>query len=52
MYVYDFNTILPTEMNNRRVKEMIRAFTELTEYLKIRRINTVFHFMYNESSTA
>ena len=31
---------------------MIRAFTELTEDLKTRGINQVFHFADNEASTA
>ena len=35
MYVYDCNTILMTEMKNRSDKEIIWAFTELTEDLKI-----------------
>ena len=52
MYVYDCNTILTTEMKNRSDKEIIRDFTSLTEYLKIRGINTGFHFMDNEASTA
>ena len=51
MYVYYCNNILMTEMNNKSDKEMIRAFIELTENLKIRGINPGFHFMDNESST-
>ena len=30
---------------------MVRALTELTEYLKSRRMNSGFHFMNNEAST-
>ena len=51
MYVYDCNATLTTAMKNRSDKEMIQAFTELTEDLKIRRINQGFHFMDNEIST-
>ena len=39
MYVYGCNATLTTAMKNRSDKEMIRAFTELTEDLKSRRIN-------------
>ena len=52
MYVYDCNTILTTEMKNRSDKEMIRDFTELTEYLKSHKINPGFHFIYNEAYTS
>ena len=52
MYVYDCNTILTTSMKNRIDKEMIQAFTELTEDLKRCGINPGFHFMDNEASTA
>ena len=52
MYVYACNSILPTKMKNRSDKEMIRAFTELTEDLKIHGINPGFHFADNEASTA
>ena len=51
MYVYDCNAILTTAAKNRSDKEMIIAFTSLTEYLKIRGINQGFHFMENEVST-
>ena len=47
MYVYDCNFILTTAIKNRSDKDMIRAFTSLTEYLKIRGINPYFHFMDN-----
>ena len=52
MYVYDCNAILTTEMKNISDKEMIRDFTELTEYLKSHKINPGLHFMDNEASTA
>ena len=39
MYVYDFNAILETTTKNKSDKEMIRAFTELTEDLKSCGIN-------------
>ena len=39
MYVYDFNAILETPTKNKSDKEMIRAFTELTEDLKSCGIN-------------
>ena len=52
MYVYDCNAILTTAMNNRGDKGMIRAFTSLTEDLKIWGINPGFHFMDNEAYTA
>ena len=52
MYVYDFNDILTTAMNNISDKEMIWAFTELTKELKSCRINQGFHFMDNEAYTA
>ena len=51
-YVYDFNTILTTEMKNKSDKEMIRAFTELPKDFKIRGINSGFHLMDDEASTA
>ena len=51
MYMYDCNAILTTVMKNISDKEMIRAFTSLTEYLKICGINPGFHFMDNEAST-
>ena len=38
-------------MNNRRYKEIILDFIELTTDLKTRRINPGFHFMENEEST-
>ena len=49
MYVYNCNSILTTEMNNRSDKEIIRAFTELTTDLKSRKINPGLHLMENES---
>ena len=52
MYVYDFNSILTTEINNSSEKETIRDFKSLTEELKIRGINPGFHFMDNQESTA
>ena len=51
MYIYGCNAILTTAMNNIIDKEMIQEFTELTEDLKIRRINPGFHFMDNETYT-
>ena len=52
MYLYGCNSILTTAMNNRSDNEMIRAFTELTEYFKGHVINPGFHFIDNEASTA
>ena len=52
MYVYDCNFILTTAMKNRSDKEIIRAFSSLTEDLKSRGIHAGFHFMDNEASTA
>ena len=49
--MYDCNAILTTVMKNISDKEMIRAFTSLTEYLKIRGINPGFYFMDNEVCT-
>ena len=34
MYLYNCNSILTKAMNNKSDKDMIRAFTSLTEYLK------------------
>ena len=51
MFVYDCNAILTTEMKNIIDKEMIRAFTSLTEDLKIQGIKPCFQFMDNEAST-
>ena len=51
MYVHDCNSILTTAIENRSDKDMIRAFTSLTEYLKIRGIQPGFHFMENKAST-
>ena len=51
MYMYGCNAILTTAMKNRSDKEMIRAFTSLTEDLKSLGINPGFHFMDNEAST-
>ena len=39
-------------MKNRSDKEMIRAFTELTEDVKICVTNLGLHFVDNEASTA
>ena len=47
MYLYDCNAILTTAMNNISDKEIIRAFTALTEDFKRRGIDPGFHFMYN-----
>ena len=52
MYVYEFNAILTTAMNKRREREMISAFTYLTEDFKSRGIHPGFHLMENEASTA
>ena len=52
MYVYDWNVILKTAMNNRIDKEVIRAFTELSTDLKIHGINPGFNLMENKASTA
>ena len=52
MYVYDCNAILTTAINIRSDKEMMQAFTELNEDLKSCGINTDFHFIDNEASTA
>ena len=52
MYVYDFNNIVTTAIQNRSDKEMIWDFTELAKYLKTHGINPGFHFMYNEASTS
>ena len=51
MYVYGCNAILTTAKKNISDKYMIRSFTYLTGYLKIRGINPGFHFMENEAST-
>ena len=51
MYVYDCNFILTTSIKNRSDKDMIRAFTSLTEYLQGLGINPCFHIMDNEEST-
>ena len=52
MYVYDYNIILTSAIKNIGDKEMIWAFTEITEYLKIREINPGSHFMDNEALEA
>ena len=52
MYVYDCNAIPTTKMKNRSNKETIRAFTSLTEDLKIRGIHLGLHFMENKASDA
>ena len=52
MYVYGFNAILATAMKNRRDKEMIWAFIQITTDLKIHGIDPGFHFMDKKSSTA
>ena len=44
--------MLTTATKNRSDKEMIRAFTDLTEDLKRRGIYPGFHFMDNEAYTA
>ena len=49
MYLYDYNDIPTTATNSRSNKEMIRAFTELTEELKIQGINPGLNFMDNEA---
>ena len=51
MYMYDFNDILTTELNNRSDKDMIISFTSLTEDLKSQGINPGFHFMDSEEYT-
>ena len=51
MYVYDCNDILTIETKNTSDKEMIRAFTSLTEDLKIRVIHPGLHLMDNKTST-
>ena len=51
MYVYAFNVILTTATKNRSDKDMITSFTYLTEDLKGRGIQPVFHFMDNKAST-
>ena len=45
MYVYGFNAILATAMKNRRDKEMIWAFIQITTDLKIHGIDPGLHFM-------
>ena len=52
MYVYDYNSILTTVMNNISDKDMIIALTSLTEDLKIHGTNPGFHFMENGASTS
>ena len=52
MYAYDCNAVLATKLNNMSEKEMIWAFTELTEDLKRRGIKPSFGFMDNEASKA
>ena len=52
MYLYDCNAILTTATKNRSDKEMIRAFKDLTEDLKILGTKPGFHFIDNELSTA
>ena len=52
MYVYDCNAILTADMKNRSDKEIIWAFSDLTEDLKRRGINPGFHFMDNEAYKA
>ena len=51
MYVCGCNSIATIAIKNRSDKEIIKAFTSLTEYLKSRGINPVLHFMENEAST-
>ena len=50
MYVYNSNAILTIAMKNISDKEMMRAFTSLTEDLKSRGIHPGFHYMDNESA--
>ena len=52
MYVYDCDSTLTTEMNNRSYKDMIRALISLTEDFKSCVIHPGFHFIENEASTA
>ena len=52
MYFYDCDTILTIATKNRIDKDMIRAFTSLTEDLRIRGIHPGFHFMDNEASSS
>ena len=47
MCVYDSNAIINTETKNRSDKDIIRAFTSLTEDLRIQGIHPGFHFMEN-----
>ena len=51
MYVYECNTILTAEMNNRSYKDIIRAFAFLIGDLKSRGIHPGLHFMDNEAYT-
>ena len=51
MYVYDCNYILTAAMKNRSYKVIIRAFAKFTTDFKSRRIDPVFHFIDNKSST-
>ena len=48
MYVYDCNTILTTQKNNRSDKEIIRDFTKLTTDIKSRGFNPGLHIIDNE----
>ena len=52
MYVYNCNSIITTATKNRSYKEIIRAFTSLTEDFKSQGIHKGFHFMDNEASTS
>ena len=52
MHVYYCNAILTTAMKSRSYKEMVRAFAEVPEDLKIRRIKPGLNCMDNEGSTA
>ena len=52
MCVYDYNSVLTTEMKNICDEEMVRDFIELTEDFKSCGINPGFHLMDNDASTA
>ena len=52
IYLYDCNAILTAAINNRSEEYVIRAFTSLTEDLKIPGIQPGFHSMDNTASTA
>ena len=52
IFIYDCNASLTKETKNRSDKEMIRSFTEQTEYFKSSEINPEFNFIDNEAPTA